>query len=85
MRRCWAAVLGNCGGGISGEHLVSKRLFRRKTVVVQGLPWNEKNPQSIGLNALTANILCRDHNSALSIVDDEGIAAFHAIRRFAHR
>lgn len=39
-------------------------------------------PKLVGINALTANILCRTHNSMLSTVDDEGICAFHAIRRF---
>src|SRR6266446_3468995 len=82
MRTCWAAVLGKCGGGISGEHVLSKGLFRGKAVQVQGTPWKAEKLKPIGINALTANILCRDHNSALSNVDDEGIAAFHAIRRF---
>jgi hypothetical protein len=38
--------------------------------------------KSIGINALTANMLCGKHNSALSEVDAEGIASFKAIRRF---
>jgi hypothetical protein len=82
MRTCWAAVLGKCGGGISGEHVISKGLFRGKAVQVQGTPWKAEKLKPIGINTLTANILCRDHNSALSKVDDEGMAAFHAIRRF---
>ena len=82
MRICWAAILGGCGGGFSGEHLLSKGLFTGKQVQVQGSPWRAMVPKSVGVNALTANILCRTHNSMLSTVDDEGIRAFRAIRRF---
>ena len=82
MRACWANSLGGCGGGFSGEHIVSKGLFSGKAVQVQGSPWRTQKPKTIGIGSLTANILCRNHNSALSAVDQEGIAAFHAIRGF---
>jgi hypothetical protein len=39
-------------------------------------------PKFIGMNSLTANILCRVHNNALSTVDVEGVRAFRAIRCF---
>lgn len=82
MRTCWARVLGGCGGGFSGEHIVSKGLFRGNKVHVAGTPWTTGAPKAIGINSLTANMLCRNHNSALSPVDEEGILAFHAIHRF---
>jgi hypothetical protein len=37
-----------------------------------------KSPESNN----STNKLCKNHNQAFSVVDDEGIAAFHAIRRF---
>jgi hypothetical protein len=82
MRKCWAQVLGNCGGGLSGEHVLSKGLFKGKSVQVQGGIWKTEALKSIGINSLIVNIVCRAHNSELSGVDVEGIAAFHAIRRF---
>jgi hypothetical protein len=81
-RTCWAEILGGCDGPLTGEHLFSKGLFSGKSVQVQGDIWKTTKLKSIGVNSLTANILCRAHNNALSIVDDEGIRAFRAIRRF---
>jgi hypothetical protein len=80
--KCWAANLGGCAGGISGEHLISKGLFSGKTVQVSGHIWKSEKPKSIGINSLTANILCRTHNSALSDVDAAGIGVFRALRQF---
>jgi hypothetical protein len=82
MKMCWATPIGGCGGGFTGEHILSKGLFTGKRVVVEGTSWRTSEPKAIGVNALTANRLCRDHNNGLSEVDAEGIAAFHAIRRF---
>lgn len=81
-RVCWAREHSNCNGGISGEHLISKGIFKGKAVKVQGLPWSGPLPKTVGINALTANILCRDHNARMSPVDKEGAGLFHAIRRF---
>jgi hypothetical protein len=81
-RTCCAAILGGCGGHLTGEHLLSKGLFSGKSVQVQGGIWKTTKLKSIGINSLTANILCSSHNHALSPVDAEGIRAFHAIRRF---
>ena len=82
MRSCWAAGLGRCQGGITSEHLFSKGLFSGRRVQVQGSLWKSAKPKLIGVNCLTANILCSHHNNSLSRVDDEGILAFRAIRRF---
>ncbi len=35
-RLCWARCLGDCGGGVSGEHPVSAGLFTSKAVTVSG-------------------------------------------------
>jgi hypothetical protein len=82
VRTCWAEILGGCDGPLTGEHLFSKGLFSGKSVQVQGGIWKTTKLKSIGINSLTANILCRAHNNALSIVDAEGIRAFRSIRRF---
>ena len=35
-KECWAASLGDCGGGISREHLVSQSFFPEGNITVQG-------------------------------------------------
>jgi hypothetical protein len=77
-RKCWAECLGDCSDKRSGEHIVTKGLFNEE-VYVQGLSWC-KEPKRIGINSLTKNILCRDHNTKLSAVDDAAIAAFEVLR-----
>lgn len=67
---CWASSLGNCGGGMSREHIISKSQFDTDTITLHGLPWC-KEPKTVGLASLVAKNLCRDHNKALSPADDE--------------
>src|SRR4026208_2176624 len=71
---CWAADLGDCGGKLSGEHLVSASLWTGPAVPASGGPWGE--PREIGISSLTAKILCQHHNSRLSEVDVAGSQAF---------
>ncbi len=80
---CWAAPLGNCGGGISHEHYVSKSVFPDQSIFVRGLDWCLNEPKEFRIETLTAKILCKDHNSALSEIDSEAGRAFNAIREFA--
>ena len=68
---CWAHELGDCRGGQSGEHHVSASLFpTTKVLLVKGFPWCMDEHKTVGLPSLTANILCRHHNSALSPFDE---------------
>lgn len=67
---CWAASLGNCGGGISREHIISASQFEETSITVEGLPWC-REPRTVGLASLVAKNLCRDHNTALSPADNE--------------
>ena len=83
MEGCWAAPLRNCGGGISHEHLVSKSVFPDQSIFVKGLDWCLEEPKEVHIESLTAKILCRDHNSALSELDSEAGRAFNTIREFA--
>lgn len=66
---CWARVLGDCHGAITGEHIYAKTLFDSKTVTVQGAPWCQGASRTVGLANLTANILCKKHNNGLSGLD----------------
>jgi len=77
--RCWAAIRGDCAGGISGEHLISKCLFSQSKIFVQGFPWCAGQEREVGVASTTANILCRKHNNELSPLDD---AAAHAVDLF---
>lgn len=83
MQNCWANVLGGCRGGLSGEHIISESVFSGDTVGVQGHPWCREGHKFIGKANYTANILCRQHNSDLSPVDDAGANAFAAFRMMA--
>jgi len=67
--KCWANPLGDCSDKLSGEHIVSQSIFDSEQLTVMGLPWCRNAPKTIGLSSLTANILCRKHNSELSELD----------------
>lgn len=55
---------------MSSEHLVSQNLFE-KSVMVRGMRWCQSEFKTVGIGSLTANCLCRSHNSALSTADEE--------------
>jgi hypothetical protein len=80
---CWAGSLGNCGGGISREHYVSECVFPNQSIFVQGLDWCLDRPKKLRIESLTAKILCRDHNSALSELDAVAGQAFESVRDYA--
>ena len=67
---CWAAVLNNCSGGVSREHIISASQFASNSITVVGLRWCPERKR-IGLGSLTAKNLCRHHNSELSPADGE--------------
>jgi len=75
---CWAADYSACGGGQSSEHLVSKGVLNQATIFVQGFSWCAEQEKKIGVNSATANILCRNHNSSLSQLDEAATAAVRA-------
>jgi hypothetical protein len=82
IQGCWAAPLGNCGGGISHEHYVSGCVFPNQSIFVQGLDFCLDKPKELRIESLTAKILCKDHNSALSELDSAAGRAFNAIREY---
>lgn len=72
MEKCWASEFSPCCEKISREHVISKGLFDTKTIYVQGFEWCREEVK-IGIESLTAKILCRKHNSLLSSIDKSGI------------
>ena len=84
IQGCWAAPLGNCGGGISHEHYVSECVFPNQSIFVQGLDFCLDKPKELRIESVTAKILCKDHNSALSELDSAAGSAFKVIRDYAN-
>lgn len=66
---CWAEPLSNCSGKISREHYVSKGVFDHDLVTASGLSWCKGKEVQISLASAVAKILCKKHNSALSVFD----------------
>lgn len=80
MIDCWASHLSDCCDVQSREHLISASLFSKsKSIFVQGFPWCVDTQKEIGLSSLTSKILCKHHNSSLSLLDS---AAGHAFNNF---
>lgn len=73
---CYLSHTNDCSRGITGEHYVSRSALEELSepvVAIDGVHWLAPGEQRvIGINSLTANILCGRHNSALSPLDDEG-------------
>lgn len=80
MSECWAECLGDCKGKITGEHIVTKKIWHGDEIGVFGLPWCRAKHQFIGVANFTENMLCERHNSTFSPVDEGGIAAFGTFR-----
>jgi len=78
-KRCWAAPLGGCSHELSREHLISDSLWTGDGIDVLGFDWCKNETKRVGRNAVTAHILCRTHNSALSPLDVEAKYAFRAL------
>lgn len=79
MSLCWASALGDCHPEQSREHLVSASLWGNGSINVVGFPWCRDKPKRVGVASLTAKVLCRRHNSALSPLDDAAKKAFAAL------
>jgi len=81
-RRCWARSFSECSDQMSGEHLVSKALFPAG-VTVRGFSWCKGEAKTVGVNALTAKVLCMEHNSMLSSLDAAAKDAWCVLRHIA--
>lgn len=66
---CWASCLGDCGEGMSHEHLISECLFPGGDIMVRGFSWCKDAARPLRIERLKKRILCRRHNGSLSRVD----------------
>jgi hypothetical protein len=65
----------DCSPDLSAEHYMSRSVLEAlgNTVAIGGVPWLPLGERrEIGINKLTAKILCRRHNAALSALDSAG-------------
>lgn len=67
---CYAAPLADCDGELTAEHYVSKNLLEQfgKAFTIKGPPW-APDGKRVSAKSLTAKVLCRRHNNALSDTD----------------
>jgi hypothetical protein len=80
---CYLRTTSACCTKVSGEHLISETVLSvlaEKRVELSGLPWLGGQKKILGFKALTANCLCKTHNSALSPIDTVGGRFFAAIQ-----
>jgi hypothetical protein len=75
----------DCSADLSAEHYISKSVLQAigTTVAVSGVPWPSLpggEEKEIGINRLTARILCGRHNSALSPLDSAAGAFFEKLQ-----
>lgn len=80
---CWAKWLGDCEGGITREHLISKNILPHE-LSIKGLRWcKEKeitfNPKS----SFVSKILCKKHNNLLSDYDSEAGVFLQIVEKWA--
>ena len=85
--KCYANKTNNCSTKISGEHIISNNILElfehNKTVKLTGLPWIENQTFNLlSRNSLVSNILCTNHNEALSPYDTEAGKLFRCIKQF---
>jgi hypothetical protein len=60
--------------------MISKCLFTSPGVTVRGFSWCKEQEKTVGLESLTARILCQAHNNELSPLDDAAGFAFNSLR-----
>jgi hypothetical protein len=82
--KCYARSLGDCSSQITGEHFLSRSVLQElggEAVILRGMPWQREEFRRIGVNSVTANVLCGRHNSALSGLDTTAVRFFRRLRR----
>jgi hypothetical protein len=86
---CYVQHLGDCRGPVNREHVVSRALLEaiwqgESSGSLYGLTFlcaTPDEPAQLGINALTAKILCERHNGALNPFDAEIVKFFRAMER----
>ena len=90
--RCYAAGLGGCSTKISAEHPISEGALQvwggGSTIELKGFTWmRDDDLHEIPTSRLASNILCTDHNHALSPLDKVGkrwVAHLSAVSEAIH-
>lgn len=79
--KCYLSPTNDCSKERSREHYISEAILQRfDRLRVSGMPWQRKGEKvDYPANALVANVLCRQHNSALAPIDTFGLKAFNAL------
>jgi hypothetical protein len=85
MVSCWAQALGDCSGGQSREHYLSRSVIGTGEIVVSGFPFLRGQTRTIPGERLVAKILCKDHNRQLSPVDRAAGHLFQVLKAFKER
>lgn len=82
---CALKGITSCDGPLSHEHYISRSvleaIFDGAIASVQGVPWSPDGFADVGIGSLTAKILCRGHNGALSALDSEAGRFFRTIQQ----
>lgn len=68
-KKCYASLLGNCEGPMSKEHVISHSILKQSNLQFQITNTIVKSNTSI--QNLTIKILCKKHNSEISVLDQE--------------
>lgn len=84
MGTCFLEGYGECGGGITGEHYISKNILKKmavgQSVSIGGLPFQpDSTLENLGIKGLEANVLCGTHNHGLSDLDSEAGRLFDTL------
>jgi hypothetical protein len=80
---CYLAGTNDCSAGLSAEHYMSAAVLDVLPggVKISGMPWLAPGEvRNVGVNNITAKILCSRHNSALAPLDQEAGGFFRALR-----
>lgn len=80
--RCYLNVTGDCSREISREHYISEAVLKKlgEIIAISGTHWIESGcTLQTSLASLTAKILCKRHNEALSPLDAEAGIFFKAL------
>ena len=86
-RKCYASLTNKCSETISREHYISQNILKqleyKKAVQITGLPWiNYETWRRVPIKNLASNILCENHNQALSKLDAQMGRFFRTILNF---
>ena len=81
---CYLRGTADCSEQISREHYISRSVLDQlgQFIRVSGAPWQKPGEQlETSIGNLTAKILCKRHNEALSPLDDEAASFFSTLAK----